>query len=509
MSSYNDRFHFDTLYAIMACRKQLCGGVMLNKSSIIRQNNPGISRMRLRVNTFSERYPRGYLCIALVLMLPGYFFLFLFPWLVFEGVSVLLQELPNIKASEHWLMEYWFVVDIQVVILLFCLFFSLQIFQLHFPRVQGLKISRELSPALYSLVAGVRKHTKRPAIRNVVLTDQYELRIETTPRSGFPLLTVNTLVVGMPMLQTLSEAQFRGEVMHRLGQYASGRFRPTHWIYRTRLLWCKYQDALQKRKHIGEFPLRWFFSFYAPLFAGFTIPAARKDELAADGTVLEWLNDRDYFETVKSSTIAEVFLETCFWRKVYQLLRENSRITSHIKNDTLNPFEKLEHISGHLKSKAFRGKCLQRAFAENQNIFKIGPVLRARMDNIGQSKLRDVPIVEKTAAAACLGNARKNYVSIIDKLWRSTTLVNWKADNEKQRADIETVKKLSLKSRRQILSIKEMLRYAQIAKRLRGDPLHKSLRKILKRSLGNLWSGFPGRNGFQRKQKTAPPDDIS
>jgi len=464
--------------------------------------------MMLRVNAFAERYPRGYLCTALVLMVPGYFFLFLFPWFAFEGVSVLLRELPNITAAEHWLTGTWLVLEVWFVILLLCLFFIRQIFQLRFPRVQGLKMSKELAPALYSLVAGVRKCTERPTIRNIVLTDQYELRIEATPRFGFPLLMSNTLVVGMPMLQTLSEAQFRGEVMRRLGQYASGRFRPSHWIYRARLLWCKYQDALQNRKRIGEFPLRWFFSFYAPLFARFTIPATRRDELAADGAVLEWLHDRDYFETVKSSTIASVFLETCFWRKVYQLLRKQSRITSRIEKDALNPFEKLEHISGHLKSKVFRGKCLQGALAETQDLSKISPVLRVRMDNIGQSKLRGVPTVEKTAAAACLGNTRKNYVSIIDKLWRSTTFATWKADDEKWRADIKTARELSQKSRHRVLSIQEMLCYAQIARRLRGDPLRRSLRKILKRNLHNLWSNFPGRNGFQRKQKTTPSDDI-
>ncbi len=507
MSSDNSRFYFDMPYAIMVYRKQLWGLMMPNKNSI-RSKKSEIPILTIWVNAFAERYPRGYLCAALLLMLPGYFFLFLFPWFVVEGVSVLIEGLLNSKTTEYWLTEHGLTVAVWLLVIVLCVFFSLKIFQLHFPRVQGLKMSKELAPALYSLIAGVRKLTERPAIKDVVLTDQYELRIEATPRLGFPLLMSNTLVVGMPMLQTLSEAQFRGEVMRRFGQCASGRFRPTHWIYRTRLLWCKYQDALQKRKRIGELPLRWFFSFYAPLFAGFTVPAVRRDELAADGAVLEWLNDRDYFKTVKSSAIAEAFLDACFWRKVYQLLRENPQITSDMKSDALNPFEKLEHISGHLKSKEFRGKCLQGAFTENQNILKVSPVLRARMDNIGQSKLRDVPIVEKTAAAACLGNARKDYVSIINKLWRSTTFANWKANEEKQRADIKTVKALSQKSRHQILGIKEMFSYAQIAKRLRGDPLRSSLWKVLRRNFRRLWPASLSWNGFQRKQKNTPSNDI-
>ena len=466
--------------------------MMLNKDST-EQKEWVVSCTALRVNAFAERFPRGYLCIALVLMLTGYFFLFLFPYFAFEGISVLFAELPNIKTTEHWLTEHWLVVETWFVILLVCLFFSQKIFRLHFPRVQGLKMSKELAPALYALIAGVHKLTQRPAIKDVVLTDQYELRIEATPRFGFPVLISHTLVVGMPMLQTLSEAQFRGEVMRRLGQYASGRFRPTHWIYRTRLLWCRYLDALQKRKRLSEMPLRWFFSFYAPLFAGFTVPAARKDELAADSAVLEWLNDRDYFETVKSSAIAEVFLDACFWKKVHQSLRKNSQT----KKDILNPFEELEQVSGHLKSKAFRQKCLQKAFLADQDISKTRPALRTRMENIGQSKFRDVPIVEKSAAAACLGNARKNYLPVIGKLWHLTTFAAWKADDEKRRRDIKTIKALSRKSQHHVLNMTEMLCYAQIAKRLRSDPLHQSLRKILKRNLRNLWPDSLRRNGFQ------------
>ncbi len=465
----------------------------MENKNFVEQKSRGLLRILSSINTLSEHYFRGYLCISLVLMLPGYLFLFLFPYFAFEAIDVLFAELSNINTSKNWLTEQGLAVITWFIILLFCVFFSLRIFQLHFPRVQGLKLSRKQAPALYSLVEGVYKLTARPAIENIVLTDQYELRIEATPRFGFPFLMSNTLVVGMPMLQTLSETQFRGEVMRRLGQYASGRFRFTHWIYRSCLLWRRYQHALQKRGRMSEIPLRWFFSLYTPLFTGFSVPAVRREELAADSAVLEWLNDRDYFETIKSGAIADIFLESCFWQKVYRSLRAGSQV----KKDVLNPFEELEHISGHLKSKAFRQKCLQKAFSAEQDFLKISPVLHVRMDNIGQSKLRDVPIVEKTAAAACLGNTRKTYLPIINKLWRVTTFAVWKANDEKRRMDIKTIKALSRKSQSQALSIKEILCYLQIAKHLRGDPLHQSLRKILKRNMRNLWPVSLRRKGLQ------------
>lgn len=441
----------------------------------------------LWVASLAERHPRLYLSISVLVMLWGYAFLVLFPFLVIEGVSVLARQLPHVKTAEHWI-----VVEVWFALLLFFLFFSQQVFQLRFPRVKGLKLSKELAPGLYELIAAMRKFSPRPSIRSIVLTDQYELRIEETPRFGYPFWTTNTLIIGLPMLQTLTEEQLRGEVLRRLCQYSSGRFRPSHWLFRTRLLWRKYLDAMSQRKRFGETPVRWFFSIYAPFFEMLTLPAARMDELEADGAVLEWLNDRDYFEVIKSSAIAKLFLDAHYWRKVQQSALKNP-------DAELSPFEKLEHVSGHLKSRDFRRKCLQHALEAEQEFHEVMPCLRTRMENIGQSTLREVPVVAETAAEACLGEARKNYVPLIDKLWRSTTLADWKADYATRCADYGKAKELSRKSRQQVLNIKEMLCYARLAKQLRGDSMRKTLWKALKRNVKNILPEGLSRHVFQRK----------
>ncbi|MBN4079316.1 hypothetical protein JYT26_01620 [Beggiatoa alba] len=429
--------------------------------------------LALWVGGLSERYPKSYLGFTLVLMALGYVFIFMFPYFAFASISILIEQLATVPIMQQSAMTW-----VWVSVLIVCSLVSWQIFKLHFPRTQGLKLSRQQVPELFELVAGVGKFTLQPAVRNIVLTGQYELRIEQTPRFGFPFCSNNTLVLGLPMLQTLSEEQFRCELMHRLSQYASGRFRPSHWVFRTRLLWRRYLDALTKNKRFGDFPIRWFFAVYTPLFELLTLPAVRADELAGDSTVLEWVNDRDYFDALMSSTFASLFLEGHYWRQVYQTALKNSK-------SALTPFADLEHISGHLNSKEFRRKWLQGAFAADQNYSKAMPTLRTRMENIGQSKLRVGPIIENTAAQILLGDARKNIVSIIDKLWCSTTFMRWKTEHRKHRENVKTVKEISRKSRRKIVSVTEVLHYARLVKQLRGDSLRSSYAKMFKRNLRN------------------------
>lgn len=449
-------------------------------------------RWALSISVLAERHPRLYIGLALLLMGLGYAFLLLFPALVCAGATVLVKALPHVKTAEHWI-----VVEVWFGILLFCLFLGQRVFQLQFPRIPGVKLSKELAPGLFAQLAEVRKFTTRPAMRNIVLTDQFELRIEASPRFGYPFWSSNTLVVGLPLLQTLSQEQFYGLLMRRLCQYASGRLRPSHWLFRTRLLWRNYLAALSQSQRFGLAPMRWFFSVYSPLFELLTLPAARLDELAADSAALEWLNDRDYFAALKSSTIAGIFLDSHFWRKVHQTALKNPAAS-------LNPFAKLEHIAGHLKSEAFRRKWLQSAFSAEQDFCSAMPALRLRMENIGHSTLRDVPVVEQTAAAVCLGEARKNFVPLIDKLWQSTSFVQWKADYERRRADIKTAKGLSRKSRQQVLGLREMLQYARLARQLRGDPLSRSCVKILKRNLARLRLSTLSRNPLPRRLKATP-----
>ena len=448
-------------------------------------------------NVFSERQPKFYLYSAVSIMSLGYASFLLAPYLVIEGATVLFREIPNAVTSEQWA-----IVGGRSVIVLFFLFLSGQIFRLHFPQVSGLKLSKERVPGLYGVIANVRGDIPHPAINSVVLTDQYELRIEEAPCFGFPFLTTTTLAIGMPMLQTLSEDEFRCELIKRLGQYSRGRFQPCHWLFRSRRLWRRYLDALNGHKRLGDAPLRWFFSVYSPLFEMLTLPAARMDELAGEDAALEWLNDKDYFVALKSSSIAEVFLKADYWKRVHQVAVKNPKAT-------LKPFEKLEHISGYFGSQDLRRKWLCSAVIAKQNLFKAIPVFSARRENIGQSKLGDAPVAaEKTAAMACLGTARKELVSNLDKHWYSSTCAQWRADYRKRCADLDMVKKLSRKSYQQTLGPKEMLLYARLAKQLRGDPLHTSIEKLCKRNLETLLPSAPLWNSFHRKVKSIQGDDI-
>ena len=448
-------------------------------------------------NVFSERHPKFYLYSAVSIMFLGYASFLLVPYLVIEGATALFREIPNAVTIEQWT-----IVGGRSAMVLFFLLLSGQIFRLRFPQVPGLKLSKERVPDLYRVITGVRGDIPQPAINSVVLTDQYELRIEEVPCFGFPFLTTTTLAIGMPMLQTLSEEEFRCELMKRLGQYSRGRFQPCHWLFRSRRLWRRYLNAFNEHKRLGGTPLRWFFSVYSPLFEMLTLPAARMDELAGDDAALEWLNDKDYFVALKSSSIAEIFLKADYWRKVHQAAVKNPKAT-------LKPFEKLEHISGYLGSQNFRRKWLCNAVVAKQNLSKAMPVFSARRENLGQSKLGDAPVAaEKTAAMACLGAARKELVSNLDKHWCSTTCAQWRADYRKRCADLKVVKKLSKKSYQQLLGPKEMLIYARLAKRLRGDPLRTSIKKLCKRNFDTLLPSAPLWNAFHRKVKSIQGDEI-
>ena len=430
------------------------------------------------ITSLSEKNPRVYLCLAIVLALIGHLYLFLFPLLTFEGVLALVDEIPKAKTSNHWV-----VIEIWAVVLAFSLMVSWQIFQVRFLRVQGLKLSKELTPELFKVIREVRSHYGRPSIKSVVLTNNYELRIEETPRFGYPLQFTNTLVIGLSLLQTLSPMHFRCELARLFGQYSGVLSKPEHWLYRTNRLWSMYSAALTSRHKFSELPLRWFFKYYAPLICLVAKPAIRLDELAADASALSLINDKDVFVALVNSTVSNTYLNTQYWPNV----RKTALKKPNIK---LDPFAKMEQIIKGPKAHVYKKKLLKIACTARQDVRHDMPCFQLRMENVGHTKVCDIPAISTTASEEYLGDARKNIVPIIDKLWRSTTLVKWKKQYEERCQDVRKIKGLSKKSHINYLGLREIYHYARLAKKLQGDRIWKSIVKLAKRNFKNLMPSF-------------------
>lgn len=434
--------------------------------------------LAFRVEKLANKNQRTYLIIAVTAAIAGYAYLLFSPAVVLTTFYFLHEMIPSVKSNQDW-------APIGVISLIAILFIysSVRTVQLKFSHVKGLKLTKEMTPDLYEVISEVRSHFKRPKIKNVVITEKFECRIESVPRLGIPIASFNTLVIGLPLLQTMSPEDFKYELSRCIGQHSKLIPSSALFVYKSHNLWAMYNESLGKYKKFGTSPLRLFFKTYSRVFEIIAAPAIRMEELEADLFALEYINERDVFEALKSEAISRTLLDTHYWPNVRKMVMKNPNIA-------IKPFSNLENAVRSETLQKNRKKWLSDAYLSKQSPGDLMPSFRQRMEYIGQAKMRTIPVLGMNSAEKYLGDTRKNIIPIIDKLWRSTTLTHWVREYKEQRRDIGKINDLTRKAQKHILWPKDIICYACLAKKLRGYSMAGSVNKLMKRNIHNIMPAF-------------------
>src|SRR4030095_76692 len=122
----------------------------------------------------------------------------------------------------------------------------------------------------YDLVREVETAVQSPHVHHIILTDDFNAAVVQIPRLGVFGWQKNYLLVGLPLMQALSPAQFRAVIAHELGHLSGNHGRFAGWIYRVRLTWVQLLTRLQQEGRHGSFIFERFINWYAPFFNAYS-----------------------------------------------------------------------------------------------------------------------------------------------------------------------------------------------------------------------------------------------
>jgi hypothetical protein len=336
----------------------------------------------------------------------GYTVLALFPLLGVIGVFKLVFGVSSASSLIAWLDLF-----VWALITTFCLVVTFAQIRVKFAVPSGLGLKDDKAPRLHELLAELGENYKLPRIHRIVIHDKFSLEFVPVPRFGLPVLTTNVLYIGLPIMQGLSPAEFRGALARVLGQYSAVQNKQTHWIYRCYQFFLQCQQAYRKQNSAIFQPLKQFFKFYTPLLKYVAAGSLRHDELEADIYMLEIMNDSDAADAILRFEVSQAFLKNKYWPKIYAMLRKNPAGPDY-----------LPHIN---MTKVLRNALTENEFAQTLKTLmdqeptwqNTKPGLHARLENIGQSKLNMPPPVMETAAQRYLGDAFSAVIKLLDKQW--------------------------------------------------------------------------------------------
>lgn len=348
-----------------------------------------LERIGSQMKYLEESAPRAYLLLASLFAIAGYAYLLLFPLLVLvSGFGIYDALFKNQTVT-------WSHALIWSVIAALSGLVTCRGLQIKPVLPAGLELDKPKASGIFHMVEELSRHYHRTEIDRIVITGDYELQIVKSPLWALPIRSTNTLVIGHPLMQSLSPVQFRCAVARRLGQFSKRYNLLGNWLTQLRDIWPQY-CVRAEFAGFGYQPIQWFFSIYAPLYDVITVSAARIDELAADRYAMELFSDEELLETITAEAVCRFYLEEKYWPVI-------RKISAQAPETITNPRAAMASVlrAGLQADKAL--EWLVKAVAAETQWDDPVPSLARRIENIGHTQARMNTLAEKSAATVYLG----------------------------------------------------------------------------------------------------------
>jgi Zn-dependent protease with chaperone function len=282
---------------------------------------------------------------------------------------------------------------------------------------EGTPLTREEAPQLFELLDRIRKRLKGPPIHQVVVDPEYNAAIVQHPRLGLLGGGRNYLIIGLPLMQTLSVEQFAAVLSHEYGHLSGAHGHFASWIYRVRMTWARILDALHARPVWGSGVFLHFFDWYVPYFAAYTFVLARSNEYEADRAAADVAGARAAADALAQVEVGARFFDGHFWPK-YLGGADKSPVPVFL------PYSQLP-LSLHVGLEGADAEAwLKAALLEETGITDTHPCLKDRLEALGEApRVPGKP--ETPAARVLLGPQLGKLVGGFDKAWAKENLREW------------------------------------------------------------------------------------
>ena len=237
----------------------------------------------LRLEADANRSPGAYRFRVALLAALGYAYIFLFLGFALAllaaflyGVKYLLFDLHSFSFMA---LKLILPVGGGLAIFILTLFSALWV---RVPEPDGIEIEREEAVPLFHEIDRLRGSLKVPKFHRVILTNDFNAACAQTPRLGVFGWQKNHLLIGIPLMATLSPEDFRAVLAHEMGHLSASHSRFGAWIYRLNETWMQLLFTLEYEDRASIIVFAPFFNWYAPLFYAYSFAIRRSDEYEAD-----------------------------------------------------------------------------------------------------------------------------------------------------------------------------------------------------------------------------------
>lgn len=373
------------------------------------------SNLVAQLEESAKRDPEGYRRRVVALALLGYAYLGLILVVLAILFLVALASLAVLKA-----VAFKFIIPIGAFIVL-----VLRAMWVRLTPPGGREITRAEAPALFDAIEDLRRKLRAPRFHSVLITDTFNAGIVQVPRLGMLGWHRNYLLIGLPLLKSLTVEQFRSVLAHEFGHLSAGHARISNWIYRLRMSWARLMGVLEHQRSWGTFMFRRFFNWYVPYFSAYSFPLARANEYEADSVATTLASPRAMAEALTSTSVVQSYLSERYWPELHQRADDTPQ-------PAFAPFARMgEQLAAGLEEQSTRS-WMDRALALKTDAANTHPSLTDRLRAIGETPRLALPAAGQSADAL-LGEALPTVTADLDRHWQLSIRPAWEQRHKEVR----------------------------------------------------------------------------
>ena len=288
----------------------------------------------------------------------------------------------------------------------------------------GHRLTPEQAPALFKLLAQVRRKVKGPRLDEVWLDDRFNASISQVPRWGLVGAPVNRLRIGLPMMMALDVPRLSAVLAHEYGHLRGNHGRFAAWIYRTRLSWTRMNEHLAEDDGAAAWLNRRFMAWYVPRFLARSFALARQDEYEADRISARLAGAETAGAALVEIEVKSSWMDEHFWRQHWQSATDQPL--------PQGPLKALRHLLATPPDDAFAHEALRKALRQLSHVDDTHPVLKERLAAL--SAPARLPTWSRKGALGLLGAQADAWVQRFDQAWCRDRASTWKAHHQRQQS---------------------------------------------------------------------------
>jgi Zn-dependent protease with chaperone function len=376
-----------------------------------------------RLEVFARRNPKGYKFLVGAIAILGYAYMVailamaIFLLIVtIAGFFAIIRfiSVVNTGALKFFLIIIGILLMI-IVVILHAIWTALTIKSS--PPI-GLQLNRQEFPELAQLVDKLAREIGVGNLKRILLVPEFNASVVQVPKYGAFGFADNYLMIGLPLLQSISPNQLIAILSHELGHLSSNHSKFDAWIYRLSIAYSKLSENGNSKDSSGAI-FNIFLNWYVPFLNAYSFVLRRRNEYTADNFAVKIAGASSTADALILIDVCALNLNEQFWSMIYQSVHEEAeppadvfaRLGSFVKEDI--EISKAQEL-------------LERCLLETTNYADTHPCLRDRLQAIGYTNKINLPsLSDLTAAEKYLGNSLSSVTQQLNEVWHQSVLPTW------------------------------------------------------------------------------------